>query len=183
MGKRIFIAIPLPKDTQQIIRNVQEKLQKFNWPVRWEPAEKLHITLQFLGSIFPEELRAVGQIASRSVSGRAPFIVGLRGFTVLPSAHAPHVICIKGVASYQLAQLQSSVAAGLAKQEIGKPERRPFSGHVTIGRISKPGANYRILEKLEFDEHFKVHSVQVVESVLQPERAHYTVIRSFPLRV
>jgi len=95
MTRRVFIAINLPPEVKEEIKAVQQKLKKFDWPVRWESESKWHLTLRFLGSITQEEVEQVKQIVSQSVKKVQPFTLTINNFIVFPSLKFPRVVCLK----------------------------------------------------------------------------------------
>jgi len=178
MTRRVFIAINLPPEVKEEIKAVQQKLKKFDWPVRWESESKWHLTLRFLGSITQEEVEQVKQIVSQSVKKVQPFTLTINNFIVFPSLKFPRVVCLKIDDSEPLFKLQKLIARAIEQAEIGEYERHPFSGHITIGRAKPVGANYRALTKMKFNEQFQVKSVEIMESVLKLEGSVYSVVES-----
>lgn len=178
MSKRIFIGIPLSGEVQNAILDVQQTLKKFDWPIRWEVAEKLHITLRFLGNISEKELAHTKSIIIQSVEGVRPFIVSLDGFVAFPNFRFPNVLCIRALDNVALTNLQSKIAHTIEESEIGEFERHPFSGHITIGRAGRSPANYRALKQLEFKARFKVQSIQVVESIFSQHGSQYSIVHT-----
>ena len=65
MNHRVFIGLSVPRNIITDIQSLQLKLGKFDWPVVWEPEEKLHITLRFLGDITDNQLERVKEITER----------------------------------------------------------------------------------------------------------------------
>jgi 2'-5' RNA ligase len=64
-----------------------------------------------------------------------------------------------------------------------QPERRPFSPHLTIGRLRVPGDVSRATA-VEFEsESFAIGRVVLFRSVLQPAGPVYSVLAEFPLAV
>lgn len=181
MKQRIFIAINLPDKLKHEIIVVQNKLKKFDWPVRWTVPENIHLTLRFLGSISDEEIQRVKGIIEQAVKTTKPFTVNLDGFIVLPSFKVPRVICLNVVDSESLFNLQADIANAIEEQGIGESERHPFTGHITIGRMEPVSVNFRALTQLQFKSSFEVTSVEIMESVLKPEGPVYSVVRSYKL--
>ena len=51
MKHRIFIGIPLPASQSPLISQAQSSLGGLKVQLQWEPLEKIHLTLNFLGHI------------------------------------------------------------------------------------------------------------------------------------
>lgn len=92
---RVFIALDLPDDPKQAILAAQKKLSTFDWPVRWEPIEKLHITLRFLGNITEKELAKVQEIVVYESEETIAFQLNINGYILFPCVKSPRVICLR----------------------------------------------------------------------------------------
>jgi len=179
MKSRIFIAINLPVGIKEEIKAIQQKLSKFDWPVRWELSDKWHLTLRFLGDIAERELETVKQIVSESVKDIKSFSLSINGFVAFPNLKVPLVICLKLKESEPLSKLQNKITESIKRAAIGEYERHPFSGHITIGRTKPIHANYRALTKIEFYGKFEVSSVEIMRSILKPKGSVYSVVESY----
>ena len=182
MKRRVFIDINLPDDLKKEIVAVQEKLKKFDWPVRWTVAENIHLTLRFLGSINDQEIEQVKSIVQQATCKAQPFSLQVNNFVVFPSLKFPRVICLNIEENRELFDLQANIAGSIEEQGIGESERHSFSGHITIGRVGQQPANYRALTKIEFKGEFEVNSIEIMESVLKPEGPVYSIIQSHKLK-
>jgi len=179
MKHRIFIAINLPEDLKKEIVAVQNKLKKFDWPVRWTVADNIHLTLRFLGSITDQEIEQVKNIIQQATGRAKPFFLQINNFIAFPNLKMPRVICLNVEESEPLFNLNANIAGPIEEQGIGELERHSFTGHITIGRVKPMSANFRALTKMEFKNEFKVNSVEVMESVLKPEGPEYSVVMSY----
>ena len=180
--RRIFIAINLPGEIKQEIVELQKKLKKFDWPVRWSVIDNFHLTLRFIGSMTDQEVEELKNIVEPSVKGISPFTLNLNGFIVLPSFEAPRVIGLSLKDNEALFSLQNKIAGPVEEQGIGEPERFSFNGHITIGRLEPVKVNFRALTQLQFKGSFEVRSVEIMESVLKPEGPVYSTVESFQLK-
>ena len=161
MKHRIFIAINLPEDFKKEIVAVQNKLKKFDWPVRWTIADNIHLTLRFLGSITEQEIEQVKSIIEQAVNKSKQFSLQINNFIAFPNLKFPRVICLNVEESEPLFNLQADIAGPIEEQGIGESERYSFIGHITIGRVRPVSANFRALAKIDFKSQFRVRSVAV----------------------
>ena len=123
---RLFIALWPDALTRAAIADWQ---QAWIWPERAAPvrAERLHLTLHFLGDVPAAQLAALSAglpVASESFElalGRAE--VWPNGVAVLRPAQTPPA----------LLELHARMAAALVKLEL-PVESRPFRAHVTLAR-------------------------------------------------
>jgi 2'-5' RNA ligase len=185
MDLRCFIAIELPEDLRRRIGEVTEGLRSTEADVRWVRPEGMHLTLKFLGST-PEEL--VPEIKSRlteAVSGHEKMHLRLSGAGVFPNERRPRVVWIGLLDSDRLIGLQRDVEVAL--EALGfEPDGRPFTPHLTLGRLRSPRGSAALLRELEalkdasFDE-IEVEEIAVMRSELKPSGAVYHRLHSIPL--
>src|SRR2546423_4216239 len=133
---RVFCAVELPVEVRTRAADHIARLRDAVQGVRasWERAEKLHITLKFLGEIAPKRLQALSDAASLAAQNTQPFILAIEGAGAFPTRGLPRILWL-GVndSSRTLAMLQNPLGeeregAGLA------PEERPLHPHLTIPR-------------------------------------------------
>ena len=132
---RLFVALELPEAVRTALWAWSAGLDPAGW--RRVPAERLHVTLAFLGSRPAEDVDAVAAVL-RASAGPAPQL-RCAGVVALPRRR-PRVVAVRLEESGDaLARLQAAVASGLAAAGVYEPERRPFLAHVTVGRSRRPG--------------------------------------------
>lgn len=187
---RLFIAISLPPS---IVRNLEGILKelKLRLPgrsVRWVPAGNIHLTLKFLGDVSSARLESLAQTLGAEALRHPSFEIGVSGLGCFPSASRPRVLWVGVQAPDGLAVLQRSVDAQLQRSGY-PPEERPFSPHLTLGRIGRdagPEDFQRIRAVLSAYQPqplgvCRVEAVHIYRSDLQPGGAVYTRLSSAPL--
>ena len=104
-------------------------------PIRWVRVDILHLTLRFLGETAPANIERVLQRAGEQAASWRAFELNVRNLGCFPDPGRPRVIWA-GAAD------ESGVLAAVAHdletvaRECGFPaETRPFSPHLTIGRV------------------------------------------------
>lgn len=104
-------------------------------PVKWVPAHQFHLTLKFLGEVAPEAAdRAVGAL-QRAAGRQSAFTVRLAGLGAFPGAGRPSVLWAGvGGGAAELGALAEAVEGEMAQDGFPR-ERRPFSPHLTLGRV------------------------------------------------
>jgi 2'-5' RNA ligase len=181
MGEKIrsFIAISLPDSVLHAIGKAQETLERFGFDIRWVRKERIHLTLKFLGDIEESDVERVGSAVKRAAVGTLPFTLRGAGIGVFPDLKRPRVVWTGLSGETQpLFDLQKKLEAELA--QIGFPEeRRPFKGHLTLGRVKGRLDRLRFgdaLKKVEgFEtEPFQATSVILFQSTLRSDGAVYT---------
>jgi 2'-5' RNA ligase len=111
------------------------------------------------------------------------------GLGAFPNVRRPRVIWVGTEAPPELNALQRAIEAETHK--LGYPiEERPFSPHLTLGRISQNARPEevtqvaRALSMVNIGEIGRVHvgQLHLFRSDLRPSGAVYTSLYSFPLR-
>jgi 2'-5' RNA ligase len=184
---RAFIAIALPADIKTRIKNHQAPLKcDTGNSVKWVDPEIIHLTLKFLGDITDDQIIPVTNAMRESVASTHPFILRLQGIGAFPSLNRAQVVWagINGNLDSLLA-LQNKLDANLVKLNF-PPERRPFSPHLTLGRVRDTAALTERQKlsaclssfKIESGTQFEVKSIDLVQSRLLPAGPLYTRLQS-----
>lgn len=184
---RAFIAINISPEIGQMLETILRELQQElkGIPVRWVPVKNIHITLKFLGDVSVSNLDVLKKIFSGEAAAHRPFEISAGGLGAFPSIKRPRVIWVDVQAPAELTALQRAIDHETAR--LGYPrEDRPFSPHLTIGRVSR-NTNADELRRLSaaltnaktsFVEGAKVEDVFLYRSDLQPSGAVYTPLFS-----
>jgi len=151
--------------------------------VRWVRPELMHLTLAFLGEVSQEFLESAKSQLSEVARRHGAFAVQLKGLGAFPSPSRARVVWIgteqgKG----EVCSLQEDVVKALSS--VGyQPERRPFSPHLTIGRLRMPDDVGKVVAAQFESESFVIDRVVLFRSVLGPAGPVYTALAEFPLAV
>ncbi|MEO0074122.1 MAG: RNA 2',3'-cyclic phosphodiesterase [candidate division WOR-3 bacterium] len=179
---RSFVAVEVPVAVRQELTGLVEQLRSnTSLRVRWVRPEQMHLTLVFLGEVTPEFVAAAkGALADVAVRVR-PMECQLAGCGAFPSLRRARVVWVgmeRGKA--ELVNLQRLTSEGLSR--IGyQPESRPFSAHLTLGRLREP-ADAGFLSSIEFQSSpFSVDRLVLFRSVLKPAGPEYSVLGEFKL--
>jgi len=190
-GIRSFIAVELTDAVRQALAGVQCDLKAQAPPraVRWTRPDSIHLTLQFLGDILPDQVEAVAGALRVACAGRGPFAFELAGAGVFPNLNRPRVVWVGVVEpSGALAALQQRVAQALAPLGFS-PEERAFTPHLTIGRAARDAgprdlaALGALIARAGVGSlgRVAVDHVNLMRSDLKPEGAVYTPLAIVPL--
>jgi len=178
---RSFVAVLLPETIRCRLAEIEESLKKTEADVRWVSSENFHITLKFLGDVETDRIGLVTESIANASQGVAPFEVQLSGVGAFPSAGRARVVWV-GIDSgvEQLKHIAERLDLDLAK--VGFPrEDRPFSGHVTLGRVKTPRGLQALRAAMEEIKGISIGSVTVdkialMRSELRPTGPIYTVL-------
>lgn len=181
---RTFVAIELPKDLRRRIQELLEVLKPATSSVRWARSEGIHLTLKFIGEVSAEQVEQV-KTNLASVPMPSPIPIAIRGAGYFPNERSPRVIWLGIEAAKELAELAAQVEQSLHRMGIPK-EDRPFSPHLTLGRLRKPDkipaikALLRQREPLEIGS-FVAQEFFLYESKLSPQGSQYLKVARFPI--
>lgn len=187
---RTFIATDIPPVIQKSIQEQVNILRNTlgDSSIRWVPVHNIHITLKFLGDVSPAKVDAIQRIIQTEADSHSTFDVHVKGLGSFPSLKRARVLFIGIQASAELDALQRGIESACGRVGF-KSEMRPFSPHLTIGRvrqgISKSDQQkiYEILRDIKIDSlgTASVDSVQLYKSERKTNGAVYTKLFSAPL--
>lgn len=185
-GIRAFLAILLPDTVRSALDAEIERLRPVGRDVSWVARDNLHLTLKFLGHVEPERLEHAVSGLALVAAAVAPFELAVVGLGAFPSPTRPRVLWA-GLESGAdaAARLARSVDGALAGQGFA-PEERPFSGHVTLGRVREPGRDRHLASALAAGAGHRfgrltVDRLALMRSELSPRGARYSIIAAWPL--
>jgi 2'-5' RNA ligase len=182
---RAFIAIELTTEIQKRLDEIIAafKKQLDGVPVRWVPAGNVHLTLKFLGDVSIANVKVLTDMLNTEAMGHKSFEISIGGAGAFPNNRRPRVIWVGVEAPAELSMIQGGVEAATAR--LGYPrEERPFSPHLTVGRVSRNATSddtrliTKVLEtnRVGFLGAACVKNICLFRSDLQPTGAIYTRI-------
>jgi len=178
---RLFVAIEIPEGIRAAFAALLNEFRGMAPQVKWVRAEKLHVTLKFLGETEAGKLGAV-QNALGAIRSDGPVKLEFRGLGFFPNEKRPRVFWAGMEASANLKLLAADIDH--AAHRLGFPlEERPFTPHLTLARFQPPGIAPKLREVIQArstqsfgalttsDFHF-------IESKLKPAGAEYTTVQT-----
>ena len=153
--------------------------------VTWLTADRLHLTLAFIGHIDPSRLPAVRQALQPPFTAR-PFTIGLRGLGAFPERGRPRVIW----AGLERGARDLSALAGEVTTRLGSTgiavDERPHQPHLTLARVREAGGLrtstlFAGLEQVALGT-MDVRAITLFESRLSPAGAIYQPVVKSLLR-
>lgn len=152
----------------------------------WVAPANLHVTLKFLGEVDPSRLAGVAEALRAVAAASRAFDLGLAGVGAFPSPSRPRVLWA-GVAEGAdvLADLARRIDEALGALAFER-ETRPFTGHVTLGRVRVPRSAPALAAMLAADAGrvfglVRVGEIALMRSDLSPQGSRYTVVETWPL--
>jgi len=187
---RVFIAIDIDEEIRKGLADLQSELQSKidikKGDIKWVNPENIHLTLKFLGEIKDEQVVDVCNIA-KDVAGRHnSFELAIESVGHFGGRSARILWVGAGKGRDNLLQLQKDLEQQLASAGW-PPEKRAYSGHLTLCRIRNPRVGVKLVQIVEQYKDFKLgsmpaDSVSVYQSQLTPTGPIYTVLGEYKLR-
>jgi 2'-5' RNA ligase len=188
---RLFSALELPDALQGQLAEVQARFLEGvpRGSVRWVRPSGIHVTLKFYGSVKAERVPAIEAGLERAAHQAEPIQLRVQGLGVFPRPARPQVIWV-GLQG-DLGPLQQLAAAVEAEATaLGfRPEKRPFTPHLTLGRVQaglRPEALRQLLRfleqaKVEALGDFRPETLNLMLSQLRPTGSVYERLFAVPL--
>ena len=171
---RTFIAADIPKNIQEEIRSIQEKLPEFKGKLT--ETENLHLTLKFLGDVDDETLLEVKKRLKK---------IKLKDFETRISeigVFSPEYVRIVWIKLDNCEELQKTIDEKLSY--LFEKEKR-FMSHLTIARVKSVKSKKEFLqgiEKISFPKiKFMVKNFKLKKSVLTEKGPVYETLEKYSL--
>lgn len=181
---RLFAAADVPSSREEAITAALEPWRERLPQGRWDPPEKWHVTLKFMGRTWPRLVGWVREACASAAASVGPFEVGLEGVGVFPGPNRARVLWV-GLDDPErgLARLVAGLEERLAAEF--PPEKRAFTPHLTVARFRPPVSVREHREALEASRvdasPFTVDRIRLYRSHLMgPRGSRYEVVGEFP---
>jgi RNA 2',3'-cyclic 3'-phosphodiesterase len=187
---RTFIALELPQSIHEELSTIISSLKKkVPAGIRWVPANNIHITLKFIGDVSKNNLAAIDQAVESITKGHSAFDIHLGNLGAFPNLRRPRVVWIGIQAPDTLAKMAQEIDQALARLGY-PPEGRPFSPHLTLGRVAQDAQAQELVpitrilstQKIVIDSPVLMEQVTVFKSELRPSGAVYTPLYHHALK-
>jgi RNA 2',3'-cyclic 3'-phosphodiesterase len=141
----------------------------------------MHLTLAFLGDVSQDFIESAEARLVEVAHQHQTFPAQLKGLGAFPSPSRARVVWIgTEQGKDEVCALQADVVKALRSAGY-QPETRPFSPHLTIGRLRFPADVSKAVAVQFATESFMIERVVLFRSVLGPAGPAYSVIAEFPL--
>lgn len=180
---RLFFAVQTPEALRAELGALIERLRSWGSGVRWVPPTGIHLTLRFLGEVEGSRLESILEAGRAGAAGAPRLRLRSGGLGTFPERGRPRVVWV-GVQDEAggLLRLHASLEGALEGAGLAR-EERPFSPHLTLGRV-RPGADpRRALAQAPAlaPRAFEVDELVLMESFLGPQGARYETRARFAL--
>lgn len=183
---RLFLALNLPAELREAVHRAAAPLREVAPALAWTPAERLHLTVRFLGEQPEPAVAPLVEALAAVAGGHPPALLGLGRVGAFPGWRRARVLWLGVRPDPRLELLHHDVEVACAA--LGHPlEGRAFRPHVTVGRVragSEP-PDARALAQAARGVHLRAEveapSLDLMLSAPAPGGPRYTRLAAFAL--
>jgi len=176
---RCFLGINLPDDVKDELVRIQNEIT-YDGKIKFIEKDNLHLTLKFFGEISEKKAGEI-QSALKNISF-SPIKTNLSQLGVFPDEQRIRVIWVGLSPDEEIQSLFKQMEEGLEPLGI-KREDRPFTSHVTIGRVKflkdKKGLTDSIQQIKVEPTPLTISNFSLKESTLTPKGSIYKDLSSY----
>jgi len=180
---RLFIALEIPEEIISTIFVERDKLIGYVKNIRWEPKEKLHITLKFLGDTEESKLFDIIEELTRIIKNNRKLTLELNKFGVFRKGNEPKILWVGLKQNNFLTKIVDEIDKSFCNFGYSKDERR-FKPHLTLLRFRGHEEYFNVLKLLDVKlptTVFCSDKIHLLKSELKKTGSVYTSIKSFTL--
>jgi len=184
MTIRTFLALEIPDGPLQQILDIRNNNLDHSQNIKWEPREKLHVTLKFLGDTNSEDINDIIISLESVFKESRNFQLSFSEFGFFMKGDESKILWIGIDQSDMLNKLVEDVESGLSKFGFRKESRR-FKPHITLLRIKnkKDACSVKHFTGLKPPLiKFTAEKLSFYESMLLPRGSVYKSIKYFYLK-
>ena len=135
---RTFICIELSSEMRHKLGELIVQLSRAapELAVRWDKADKIHLTLKFLGDARLDDVARIGEALVNATRDVKKFSFTLDGLGCFPNLKQPRVVWVGVKDSAALIEMQNRIETHIVPLDFPK-EDRAFSPHITLGRVRR----------------------------------------------
>lgn len=180
--RRIFIAVDLPSEVREKLKEVLASLRETGADMRCVKAENTHLTLRFLGGVEQQALDNIKKAMEKALKGITSFDILFHGIGAFPKIETPRVVWL-GVreGEQKLRVIRDRLEENLAQIGIEK-EGREYHSHLTLARVKSQLGKETLLSWIKSNAGFdlgpmKANKIALMESVLKREGPEYSPLK------
>jgi 2'-5' RNA ligase len=179
---RTFIAAQLDENVHQQLSAIQDQLKRANADVKWTAPEHIHLTLQFLGDTLVKKIKPITDALPEMLKDIPAFPMTVTHLGGFPDLKKPRVIWagLDEEAQQNATILTKKIETGL--NQLGFPkEKRPYSAHLTLGRVRSQRNGKKLLQQLSSltiqpPIHQTIRTISFFQSTLTSAGPHYEIL-------
>ena len=175
------MAVSIPPAVRDALFDAIVALREEFPRARWVPRENWHVTVKFLGSVWPRLLDRVTDVIQRTASQHPPLESRLASLGAFPSTRRARVLWA-GLSDpdERLAAIARSLDDALRPDF--QPEKRAFTAHLTVARFEPPVALPDLVSDIDPPgEGFPIDHLVLYRSHLRRPAPVYEPLQRFSL--
>ena len=178
---RLFVGLSLPETIKEQLTRLQKGLPS----ALWRPAEKMHLTLRFIGNL--DEPSAEEVLKELRYIRFPAFHYSLKGIGYFARGDIPHHIWAGVDEDKAIRELQQKIDSAIKKAGAGQEDKFKFTPHVTLGKLFGTDISdvfkYIQANNLFHSEVFEASSFTLYQSIAREngEGKYYKEIEEYPL--
>ena len=176
---RIFIALTPNPEFNKVICQLKEDQKKFlirNHKVNWSKDNQHHITINFIGSMEPEQREEMfTDLENRSVFKNLP--VEIDSISYFPN-ESGQVLVANITLTSRLQKLFNEVGRVVARIGFGMA-LRTFRPHITLARFKDKNRPFQQIIELEEPLNSVIEKLDVYESSFRSGKTLHTLIKTY----
>ncbi len=184
MTSRLFIAAEIPILQRENLIRVRDEICETEYcAFKWEPIEKLHLTLKFLGDTDEELIPEIKHSLYEITSDFKNIEVSYSHFGIFFRNGVPSILWTGLNYDYSLKKLFDRIQEKMTKFGF-KKEKKKFKPHITLSRLKylPPNVSLNGFLNYVFDqEKFHINEIVLYESELHRSGSIYKTLKSFRL--
>ena len=135
---RTFIAVEVPDSARDRIAQLVNRFKTTGTDIKWVEPDNIHVTLKFLGNIGTDQPAVIRDGLGAALDSAGAFDLKLGRIGAFPDMNRPRVFWVSIVEGRdELVAMQQRIETELHARGFVR-EERPFSPHLTIGRVRSP---------------------------------------------
>ena len=172
--RRVFIGIPIDKQSQQHINELLKPIKDSRWDIRWVPENNRHLTLAFLGDRPISEVDNLIRQFDESYQQETRFQYRLSTLERFPEPTG-RIIALTNELTEPLDKLFQITLKLLQRNEI-QFDRKKFRPHLTLGRIKRPKHVKKTFDQ-QININLDITKISLYQSALTDSGAIYSVLK------
>lgn len=132
---RAFVAAPVGDAVRAALANATAQLAKSGADVKWVEPHNVHLTLKFLGDLGEAAVDKLRALLRDEAARWTPIALEAHGLGRYPSDGPPRVVWAGCRGEVEKASALEAAVARHAQAAGGPPEERPWTPHLTLGRV------------------------------------------------
>ncbi|HCX73883.1 MAG TPA: RNA 2',3'-cyclic phosphodiesterase [Candidatus Cloacimonas sp.] len=180
---RTFLALELPENIKDILADLIEGAQNYcKQEIKWISRPNLHITLQFIGKTYPEDIKEIAAYTAQEFQKIGELEMHSPRLQIIPNRN-PRLIWVSlQCENKQIFKISKRIKRKL--EQLGyELDKKPFKLHITLGRVKKrlpkKIIDFLLTKDIKFSK-FMVPELVLYRSYLKPTGAVYEKLVQIP---